>query len=128
MSTEETMSKRCAATFLVLLCGLGPASAAETLHEKAARVGGARVELAARLVTAGAEVDARTSGGATPLHVAAYWGAPTLADWLIAHGADVHARNDLGETPLVIAVRACRPARENVIEAAVERSIRNAES
>ncbi len=92
------------------------------LHRVAARVGGPRIELAARLVAAGAEVDTRTPGGATPLHVAAYWGAPDFAHWLIDQGADVNARNEMGETPLVIAVRACRPALERVIKAALARS------
>ena len=41
---------------------------------------------------------------ATPLHVAAALGRPTIIKYLLERGADANARNRLGETPLFAAV------------------------
>ena len=56
-----------------------------------------------RLILAGADVNARTDGGATPLHIAASRGATPVASALIDNGADVQAKDADGRTPLDIA-------------------------
>jgi hypothetical protein len=59
-----------------------------------------RVEIADRLIAAGAKVDARTTSDFTPLHWSASRGSVETARALIAAGADVDARTSLGVTPL----------------------------
>jgi uncharacterized protein len=71
----------------------------------AARQGDA--ELAAALVTAGANVRAATSLGAyTPLHLAAERGSTPIVKALIAAGSPVDARTSTGATPLMFAAGA----------------------
>ncbi|CAL4234716.1 unnamed protein product, partial [Meganyctiphanes norvegica] len=41
--------------------------------------------------------------GTTPLHLAAFNGKRTVAEWLIEHGVDVAAVNHDGETPVDMA-------------------------
>jgi hypothetical protein len=57
------------------------------------------------LLDAGASVDARGNGGATPLHSAAGYGYPSVTELLLARGAEVNAIDHLGRTPLGIALR-----------------------
>lgn len=57
----------------------------------------AAVDDAARvrtLLATGADMEARTPDGFTPLQLAAYFGAPGAAGTLLAAGADVHAVSD----------------------------------
>jgi ankyrin repeat protein len=61
-------------------------------------VSGSDLETARRYVARGANVNARTPGGVTPLHVARY---PDFVALLIEKGADVNARTAEGETPLM---------------------------
>src|SRR5690348_10533781 len=49
------------------------------------------VDRAVQLLDAGEAVDGRTPDGFTPLHLAAYFGAPRTAALLLARGADVAA-------------------------------------
>ena len=59
----------------------------------------------ATLLAAGADVNARNGGGATPLHVASgRWGRPAIVEFLVEAGADLHARDERGRTPLQVAV------------------------
>eukprot|EP00753_Platysulcus_tardus_P012211 PLAT3348.11.p2 GENE.PLAT3348.11~~PLAT3348.11.p2 ORF type:complete len:214 (+),score=50.35 PLAT3348.11:550-1191(+) len=55
------------------------------------------------LLAAGAEMEAKTTVGRTPLHSASHNGRNAVADALIEHGADVNAAKDSGWTPLMIA-------------------------
>ncbi len=59
--------------------------------------------IATRLLTAGAEPDARQQAGYTPLHEAAGTGQIELARLLIDRGADANAKTDDGSTPLALA-------------------------
>ncbi|MEP0873739.1 ankyrin repeat domain-containing protein [Trichocoleus desertorum AS-A10] len=80
-----------------------------------------RRAIAELLIAKGAEVNSKRSGnlinrficdryavdvsGTSPLHLAAYYGQPSVAEVLIAKGADVAAKNDCDRTPLNIAAR-----------------------
>jgi ankyrin repeat protein len=57
---------------------------------------GAHTEVAALLLDAGADPDARQSRGWTPLHAAAARGKASLARILLQHGADVDAVTTTG--------------------------------
>ncbi|MFH1113925.1 MAG: response regulator [Pseudomonadota bacterium] len=60
----------------------------------------------ARLLKAGADVDARDKQGNTPLIEAAFYKYPELVDFLLAAGADAAAANSVGDTALTEAIRA----------------------
>ncbi|RVX43083.1 ankyrin repeat protein [Nonomuraea polychroma] len=64
-----------------------------------------RHEVASTLLTAGADVNGRETGGWTALHWAASNGHAATARVLIDAGADVDAANDDGDTPLTLAAR-----------------------
>ena len=52
------------------------------------------------LIKAGADANARTDDGQTPLHFAARFGNVEVLELLIRRGADVHSRDRWGNTPL----------------------------
>ena len=52
------------------------------------------------LIEGGADVNASTANGHSPLHYAAAKNAVAIADLLISKGADVNAENSRGSTPL----------------------------
>jgi ankyrin repeat protein len=56
------------------------------------------------LISRGAPVSARDSGGNTPLHIAAGSGSQALILGLLGAGADISARDTAGFTPLGIAL------------------------
>ncbi|MEJ1241377.1 ankyrin repeat domain-containing protein [Chryseolinea sp. T2] len=60
-------------------------------------------EIAALLIKAGADVNARQHSGVTPLHSAAHNGQAKLAKLLIDNGSDVNVKSDAGQTPLTMA-------------------------
>jgi hypothetical protein len=62
-----------------------------------------RDKVAAALLDAGAELEARTPRGWTALHMAAEWGELATAQLLVARRADTTARTADGETPLDLA-------------------------
>ena len=64
------------------------------------------MEFAKVLVGLGADVNASTSTGWTPLHAAAFIGADSLVTYLVEQGAKLNARNGCGQTPLSLALRA----------------------
>ena len=57
-------------------------------------------EIVELLIAKGADVNAKSSDGSTPLHDAAYYGRTVIAELLIAKGADVNAEDEVGLTPL----------------------------
>lgn len=57
-------------------------------------------EAVARLLAAGADVNAKDKSGATPLHEAARRGHTGAVRLLVEAGADVHAKNGRGATGL----------------------------
>ena len=61
--------------------------------------------MAAILLVNGAKVNARSTNGRTPLHLACSFGHYSLAQLLVDAGGDVNAREDALETPLH---QACR--------------------
>ena len=62
------------------------------------------MEAARWLIANGAEVNAKSESGGTPLHVAAYNNAAEVAKLLIAKGANIEAKDNDGDTPLHWAV------------------------
>ena len=56
-------------------------------------------EIAELLIAGGADVNARETGGATPLHQATYGDHVEVAALLITCGANVNAQDDGGYTP-----------------------------
>ena len=69
----------------------------------AAAADGGSVEIARRLLDAGADVNAKQPGGFTPLHAAAQDGNAELAELLLARGAHPEARLDDGRTAAEVA-------------------------
>ncbi len=61
------------------------------------------LRIVSRLLTAGADVNARAAGGYTPLHIAAFRDDLPIVNTLLAHGAAADARADDGRTALTIA-------------------------
>ena len=65
------------------------------------------LEIVTALLAAGADPNARTKEGTTPMHTAAYaWDNPAVVRELLKAGAAVDARNEGGATPLHNAVSA----------------------
>lgn len=56
------------------------------------------------LLKAGADVDARSHGGFTALHIAAANGTPTMVESLLRAGAEAGAKTEGGKTPMDFAV------------------------
>ena len=68
------------------------------------------------LLGLGAEVNARNSSEATPLHTAAGAGQAMSLEWLLGHGADGTLQNDDGETAAAVAKKKQRPDLAATIE------------
>jgi ankyrin repeat protein len=62
--------------------------------------GGGDIEAVKEFLAAGADVNAKSKFGRTPLHYAAGFGQKETAELLIAKGVNVNAKNEDGETPL----------------------------
>ena len=57
------------------------------------------------LISEGADVNVRNSGGWTPLMFAAHYSRPEIAELLIEKGAELEARSDDGLSPLMLAAK-----------------------
>ena len=62
--------------------------------------------LAQRLIDSGADINARTSGGSTPLHIACSGGHTSCARLLVRARAAIEGENDQGESALSLALQA----------------------
>lgn len=68
------------------------------------------------LIAAGANVNAKTREGVTPLHYAAWKHNTNTARLLVNMGAKIDARDKIGRTPLFIATQYLGDAGERVVE------------
>lgn len=78
----------------------------QPLHSAAAAH---QIEICRMLLAAGADVNARETGGFTPLHAAAQNGDPELVELFLSAGADPDARTDDGRTAADLAAEASHP-------------------
>ncbi|XP_053402143.1 uncharacterized protein LOC128557808 isoform X2 [Mercenaria mercenaria] len=92
---SEYMTKRARKAWLQERAFLALFIAAHRGHDKLVR----------RLIEAGADVNACTPLGRTPLHVAASQGHGHIVDLLLEKGADIDAEDESGATALTIAAR-----------------------
>ncbi|QDV42966.1 Ankyrin repeats (3 copies) [Stieleria neptunia] len=74
-----------------------------TLLHDSARVGDSRIDAMSLLLAHGGSVNATTNWGATPLHLAAFFGHEQTIRWLLGHGADPNAEDKRGRTPKMLA-------------------------
>ena len=81
----------------VLLVGCGNPEADRALR-LAARKGD--IEAVKKSIADGADVNAKSESGTTPLHYAAVMGHKEIAELLIDNGADVNLKDDGGDTPV----------------------------
>ena len=86
----------------VVLVGCGNPEADRALLDAA---NDGNIKAVKQHLAAGADVNAKSKFGRTPLHHAAYFGHKEVAELLIAEGADVNAKDDDGATPLDLAAR-----------------------
>ena len=86
----------------VLGVGCGPSGIHDAAYD-------GNIEAVKQHLDAGTDVNAKGSGGWTPLHHAAIEGHKEVAELLIAKGADVNAKNEDGDTPLDQAIRYKHP-------------------
>ena len=81
----------------VLVVGCGPQPPDISIHE-AAQDG--NIKAVKQHLAGGADVNAKSDSGWTPLHDAAFGSHKEIVQLLIAKGANVNIRNSGGETPL----------------------------
>jgi ankyrin repeat protein len=60
-------------------------------------------QIARMLLEHKADINAQSSEGHTPLHIASYHGSVDVAELLLRHGVDVNARDNAHSTPLHLA-------------------------
>ncbi|KAH3772477.1 uncharacterized protein LOC127845705 isoform X2 [Dreissena polymorpha] len=92
---SDYMTKRARKAWLQERAFLALFIAAHRGHEKLVR----------RLLESGADVNASTLLGRTPLHVAASQGHGNIVDLLLEHGADIDAEDETGQNALNIAAK-----------------------
>jgi cell division septation protein DedD len=78
------------------------------------------------LVKDGADIDAHTAAGYTPLHLAALKGHVDVVDFLLKHGAEIDAISADGDTPLHLAAASGNmEVVEHLLDQGADRSIRD---
>jgi ankyrin repeat protein len=101
--------KRPAAAKVLIACGADPRMASKPagftpLHSAVADdAGAATTDLVRMLLDAGADANARSASGGTPLHTAAFTGNIPVIEMLLAAGAKPEEADDKGRTPLDVA-------------------------
>jgi ankyrin repeat protein len=86
------------ATTLMVAMGLGRKSDMSPDEEQRA------IRMAEKLIARGADVNATTATGWTPMHAAAYIGAESLIQFLAENGADINVMTGCGQTPMSLAL------------------------
>ncbi|MCH8059226.1 MAG: ankyrin repeat domain-containing protein [Proteobacteria bacterium] len=86
------------ATTLMVAIGLGRKS--DFSPDEEARA----IRAAEKLIARGADVNAATATGWTPMHAAAYIGAEAMIEFLVANGADINVMTGCGQTPMSFAL------------------------
>jgi len=86
------------ASTLMVALGLGRKSDMSPAEEQRA------ILAAEKLIARGADVNAATATGWTPMHAAAYIGAESIIEFLAANGADINAMTGCGQTPMSLAL------------------------
>lgn len=89
------------AMFVVLTMSQHPElGAVESSRQLLLAASSGDANLVGKLISAGADVNARAPGGVTPLHLAARRGHARAIQVLVVHGADLRAQDWKGHTPL----------------------------
>ena len=83
----------------VVLVGCGESQEVKDIQLRLAAEKG-NIEAVKKNLADGADVNAETKDGGTPLHSAAGWGQKEITELLIDKGADVNAKDEEGYTPL----------------------------
>jgi hypothetical protein len=86
------------ATTLMVATGLGRKSDMSPDEEQRA------IRMVEKLIARGADVNATTATGWTPMHAAAYIGAESLIKFLAENGADINVMTGCGQTPMSLAL------------------------
>ena len=73
-------------------------------------------QLVRKLLDAGADPNAKSASGGTPLHTAAFTGDGAILDLLLARGADASIKNAQGKTAADIARERGHPGMARVLE------------
>jgi ankyrin repeat protein len=78
------------------------------------------LEIIKLLLENGADINAATEAGWTPLHIAVYQDIPIIIPTLIANGADTNCKSWAGDTPLGVAKRLGRKDVIDVLNKEIE--------
>ena len=94
-SFQNNMKQLLITIVALVLVGCGPSV---DIHQAAER---GNIEIVKQAIADGADVNAKTEDGWTPLHFATSGGYEEITELLIAKGADVNARDNRGGTSLL---------------------------
>ena len=113
--TDEPDRYRCTdATVMICISGCGPSESQPTERQRfeatekllSANYYSPNADYIRVLISEGADVNARSTDGSTPLMIAAWKSStPEIVQLLLEKGAELEARNTAGWTPLMYAAR-----------------------